>query len=71
MNHLVTGAKNNTMERTHDIYQKAEIATDPQTRQQQSRDRARWQKDIVQFGRSKGLGDESEAVAHVAFLGYN
>ena len=59
------------MQQTHNLYLRAEIDSDPLTRQQRSRAQARWQKDFYQLGRGKSFKDEEQALQHVAFLGYN
>ena len=59
------------MQQTHDLYLRAEIDTDPLTRQKKHRAQARWQKDFYQLGRGSASKDEEQALQHVAFLGYN
>lgn len=59
------------MQQTHDLYLRAEIDSDPLTRQKRNRTQARWQKDFYQIGRDKAHRDEEQALQHVAFLGYN
>ena len=60
-----------SMQQTHQLYQQAEIDSDPLTRQQKNRAQMRWQKDFQHLGRGNKAGDEAQALSHVAFLGYN